>query len=731
MNLLRIAVPVPVDREFDYLAPADAGDAGDAVGRCVRVRFGPRMLVGVVVAVPSQSAAPEGSLLPIEGYADELPAVSADVLALARFAADYYQYPIGLVLAHAVPPRGRRDGTARGEAPAAYRVTSTGRAGMTMLPKRALRQRELAEKFATDGTALRSELQAGSPLLRSLLSRWIKAGWLEAVPDTVGRAGGTLVLPRLTPEQSAASSAIIALAGTFQPVLLHGITASGKTEVYLAAASAAIQRGEQVLLLVPEINLTPQLATRMQRALPHARIVQLHSNLSDAQRLAAWRAAADGRAQLVLGTRLSVFASLPRLGLIIVDEEHDTSYKQQDGLRYIARDLAVYRARLLGIPVVLGSATPALETLWHSRAGRYRHLALRDRAIAAHPPVVFLVPQRDRQTQAGISAALRTAIAARLARAEQTLLFINRRGYAPSLLCAECGWAAKCHRCSARLVVHLHERRLRCHHCGHEEPIPAACPQCGSQDLLPLGFGTQRLEEALREQFPAARVARIDADSTRRKGSWAALLQSVLAGDIDVLVGTQMLAKGHDFPRLTLVGVLGADNALYSADFRATERLFAQLTQVAGRAGRAEWPGEVIVQTDFPSHPVYSALLAHDYDAHATALLAERRQLDLPPFTRLALLRAESPRRAALDRFLAAAHDEGLRSAPQFAGVRLYPPVAARMARRAGFERTHMLVQCAASRPLQGFLAQWRAWLTANAPRTLRWGIDVDPQDLD
>lgn len=729
MKLLRVALPVPVYREFDYLAPA-AG--AESLGRCVRVKLGPRRLLGVVVATPEESAVPRETLLSIEGYADDLPQVPPDVLALARFAADYYQYPLGLTLQHAVPPRGRQSAPIRAEQPAAYRLTEAGTAGIRSLPARARRQLELAAALQGRQSVPRAELLAGAPYCRTLLGQWRASGWIEAVPAIPDpKRDGTVMLPDLNTGQTAAVQAIVATAGSFQPFLLHGVTASGKTEVYLSAAAAAIANGQQVLMLVPEINLTPQLADRIRRALPFARIVELHSNLADAQRLVAWREAAEGTAQFVLGTRLAVFAPLPRLGLIVVDEEHDMSYKQQDGLRYVARDLAVYRARLRNAPVVLGSATPALETLWQTRGGRYRLLSLRDRAIAGTPPSVRLAPQRDKQTVGGIAAALRAAIEARLARGEQSLLFINRRGYAPSLLCVACAWAAHCHRCSARLVVHLEEKCLRCHHCGYEEPIARACPTCGNQDLLPLGFGTQRLEAVLRELFPTARIARIDADSTRQKGSWTALLGAILGRELDILVGTQMMVKGHDFPGLTLVGVLGADNALYSADFRATERLFAQLTQVAGRAGRADLPGEVIIQTDFPEHPLYQSLLRHDYHAHAEAVLAERRQLELPPYTRLALLRAEAAQRTAIEHFLAAAHVQGREFAAGFAGVQIFPPVAARMARRAGFERAHILVQSATMKPLQGFLGAWRAWLTDHAPRNVRWSIDVDPQELD
>ena len=728
VSLLRVALPVPLHREFDYLA-SGAGSA--AVGRCVRVKLGPRRLVGVVVDVPAASGVPADTLIAIEGWADDLPTVPPDVLELARFAASYYQHPLGMTLQHAVPPRGRKGVPLSVAPPAAYRLTEAGRAGVAALSPRARRQRALADALATDAVP-RAVLLDGVKANAALLRRWETLGWIEPAPAAVDFAqDSALVLPPLNAEQKAASQAIMEALGRFQPFLLQGVTGSGKTEVYLSAAAAAIAAGRQVLLLVPEINLTPQLAARVARALPRARIVQLHSHLGGGERLAAWRSAAAGDAQLVLGTRLSIFAPLPRLGLVIVDEEHDTSYKQQDGLRYNARDLAVYRARLAGVPVLLGSATPSLETLWQAEAGRYGALHLRQRAVGGALPPVRLARQRDPAALDGLSTELCAAIAARLARGEQTLLFVNRRGYAPSLLCAECGWMAQCERCSARLVVHLEERRLRCHHCGHEEPIVAACPECGNQDLLPMGFGTQRLESVLRAQFPAARIARIDADSTRRKGAWSGLLDDILAQRLDILVGTQMMVKGHDFPHLTLVGVLGADNALYSADFRATERLFAQLMQVSGRAGRAELPGEVIVQTDFPTHPLYLSLQRHDYDAHASALLAERQQLDLPPWSRLALLRAEAGERALIDRFLAAAHEAAATLAASMTDVRVNPPVPARLARRAGFERSQLLVQGSASKPLQAFLTPWREWLSANGPRNVRWSLDVDPQEID
>ena len=465
------------------------------------------------------------------------------------------------------------------------------------------------------------------------------------------------VLPVFNADQRAAADAVAGAHGTFAPFVLYGVTGSGKTDVYLDAAGKAIANGGQVLLLVPEINLTPQLEQRVRAALPGARIATLHSALADGPRRDHWLSAAAGEAELVLGTRLAVFTPLPRLALVIVDEEHDASYKQQDGVRYHARDVAVWRAHRRNVPIVLGSATPSLESWRHAQEGRYRRLDLPHRADPrASMPLVRLAGNRPARELEGIGEEMRAAVAARLSRGEQSLVFVNRRGYAPSLLCSACRWEADCPRCSARLVVHRGPEALRCHHCGHGESIPRACPQCGNVDLLPLGFGTQRLERVLAQAFPGARIARVDRDSTRARGAFASMRAQVAANELDILVGTQMLAKGHDFPRLTLVGVLGADNALYSADFRATERLAALLMQVAGRAGRAGLPGEVLVQTDFPEHPVYTALAAHDFERFAAALLSERRIAQLPPYTHVALLAVEAHQRGDVDDFLRGAH---------------------------------------------------------------------------
>ena len=548
---------------------------------------------------------------------------------------------------------------------------------------------------------------------------------IAAAESSATRGSG----PILNADQCAAVSAALPEPPAFVPTLLQGVTGSGKTEVYLAAAARVIAAGRQVLLLVPEINLTPQLVDRIVAALPGIRPVVLHSRLAAGERQTQWIAAANGDADLVVGTRLAVFTPLPRLGLIIVDEEQDTSFKQQEGVRYHARDVAIYRARLRSVPIVLGSATPSLESYAQATQGRYRWLKLPRRAVeGATMPAVRLVPNHTAGSVDGIGPALQAAIAERLARNEQSLLFINRRGFAMSLLCAACGWKAMCPRCAARLVVHRDTGNLCCHHCGHTAKIPAACAECGNQDLLPLGSGTQRLERAVAELYPAARVVRVDRDSTRRKASFAAMRNAIAEGEVDIMIGTQMLAKGHDFPQLTLVGVLGADNALYSAEFRATERLFALLEQVAGRAGRGALAGEVLVQTDFADHPVFTSLVAHDYDRFAATVLAERRTLGLPPFAHLALLGAEAKRKEALDGFLALAAIKGRALAAAEAGAcEVFPPVPAALPRRAGLERAQVLAQSANRRALQKFLPRWREELERIEARGVRWNLDVDP----
>ncbi|PKO42548.1 MAG: primosomal protein N' [Betaproteobacteria bacterium HGW-Betaproteobacteria-4] len=544
-----------------------------------------------------------------------------------------------------------------------------------------------------------------------------------------GRKAEPIQPPALTDEQTTALAAIDPAAG-FSAHLLHGVTGSGKTEVYLRLVDKALSAGRQALLLVPEINLTPQLEGRVRARFPDAEVVSLHSELAEAARERNWRAAFAGEASIVLGTRLSIFTPLPRLGLIVIDEEHDPSFKQQDGMRYSARDVGVFRAHQLGIPILLGSATPSLESWANAQSRRYGLLTLNQRANpAAKLPAVHVINTKKMVLKEGVSEPLIAAIKERLLRGEQSLVFLNRRGYAPVLACPACGWISRCTRCAANMVLHLADRRLRCHHCGCEHRVPKACPTCGNQDIHPFGRGTQRLEAWLQEQFPEARVLRVDRDSVKSRKQWEAMLELIHGGQADILVGTQMLAKGHDFPKLTLVGALGADAALYAADWRAPERLFAQLMQVAGRAGRAELKGEVLIQTEYPDHPLFAALVEHDYPGFAAQQLKEREQAGFPPYAFQAVLRAEAPEMADSIAFLNAAATLPLIG--EHENVMIYDPVPMKLARLANLERGQLLAESASRPALQNFLPRWREAIEGiKAPSKLRWHIEVDPLEF-
>jgi primosomal protein N' (replication factor Y) len=714
MPIARVALPVAAPTTFDYWMPQGLSIER---GTVVRVQLGTRRLAGVVVSIAGESEIDRAKLAPVIDViaGDRVP---ADVLDLCAFVSAYYQEATGLAHALALPPLAAQGASRalRG----AFEVTEAGRRALESLPSRAATACALRDRLLRDTTLDPGELTARE---RTILREWRRLAYVAPTAARPARPSFPL-----NAAQSEAASAIAGSLGGYAAFMLNGVTGSGKTEVYLAAADPAFAGGGQVLMLVPEINLTPQLVDRVRSARPGLRVALMHSALAAGERRDAWRAAASGEAQLVLGTRLAVFAPLPSLALVVVDEEHDASYKQQDNVRYHARDAAVWRAHRRRVPVVLGSATPSLETWLAAREGRYRRLDLPRRADArAQLPAVRLAPHRAAAAHDGIGDALRPAIGARLDRGEQSLVFVNRRGFAPSLVCAACKWESQCPRCSARLTVHRLPPSLRCHHCGLDARLPRACPSCGNVDLVPLGLGTQRLERALADAFPRARIARVDRDSTRARHAFRDVRDRIEANAIDILVGTQMLAKGHDFPRLTLVGILGGDNALYSADFRATERLAALLVQVAGRAGRAGAPGEVIVQTDFPEHPVYTALRSHDYAQFADALLVERDAAGLPPVTHAALLSAEAHRRADVDEFMAAAHAIATELRSEHAEVDVFSPVAALLARRAGYERSQLVVQSARRPALQRFLPAWRERIEALPGRRARWSIDVDP----
>ncbi|THF62020.1 primosomal protein N' [Pseudothauera rhizosphaerae] len=723
MRIVRVALPVPMPQLFDYTSQ-DVSE--EDIGRCVRVPFGKGEKSGLIVALPTAADVDAERLKPVRHIQREVSALPADWLELVGFTARYYHAPLGEVVALALPPGLRRaDAVADREHDPLLAPGAEGRAALAggARPSRAL---GLLRQLAGEGGGLRrSAIRAleGGAAVGDLLRR----GWLVEVRGDASRPGG--VLPPLTNEQAAALDAFAAVPAGFVPWLLQGVTGSGKTEVYLRLAQRELAAGRQVLMLVPEIALTPQLEARVAARFPSAEVVSLHSALAEGARSRGFVRALEGHANIVLGTRLAVFAPLPRLGLILVDEEHDASYKQQEGVRYSARDLAVWRARQRGVPVVLGSATPSLESWQHARNGRYRHLVLARRAVATTLPAVRCVDTRRLKLDEGLSPALQAAIAERVARGEQSLVFLNRRGYAPVLSCPACGWVSTCPHCSANLVVHLADRRLRCHHCGCDGPIPHACPSCGNQDIQPFGRGTQRIEARLAELFPDARVLRVDRDSARTRPQWEALLAAIDAGEADILVGTQMMAKGHDFPKLTLVGVVGADASLHAADFRAPERLFQQLMQVGGRAGRAQLPGQVLIQTEYPEHPLYQCLARHDFDAFAALALEERRRAGFPPHTHQAMLRADAPALDDAVAFLRQAARLAVERAP--AGLQVYDPVPMRLTRLARRERAQLLVEAGERNLLQAFLGEWVAALRAQrTARDLRWNLDVDPLDV-
>jgi primosomal protein N' (replication factor Y) len=638
--------------------------ASVASGDRVTVPLGRRNQTGVVIEEGASELAFDRLKAVIDVRSDA-PRLSAQWLELMRFLSTYYQRPLGETVISALPPRLR---------------------SLKPLPRKSLN---------------------GEPVAASA----------RFTPTHA-----------LTADQAGAVERIAARLGTFATVLLHGITGSGKTEVYLHLISRVLDHGQQALVLVPEISLTPQLEARFREAFPEARLAMMHSGLEDVARTTAWLEAARGDAQIVLGTRLAVLAPLPRLGLIVVDEEHDSSFKQQEGLRYSARDAAVYRAKLSSCPIVLGTATPSLETWYNFRQGRYERIELTHRASpGARLPTVRTVDTRTHPAEQGFCAPLLEAIGQRLARREQSLVFINRRGYAPVLTCESCGWYAGCERCTGRLVLHAADRRLHCHHCGAQQPIPRGCPTCGNVDLKPMGRGTQRVEETLAARFPAARIVRIDRDTARRRAELSRTLSEIRKGEGDILVGTQILAKGHDFPHLTFVGVLNADTALLSTDYRAAERLYSVLSQVAGRAGRREQPGEVLVQTRYPDHPLFASLASHDFSGFAESQLSERRSAGFPPYVFEAVLRAEAPELARAMAFL---HDaRALEEAPE--SVRVFDPVPHVMTRRSGFERAQLVMQSSSRSALQGFLAALGAKLYEVAPRGVRWHLDVDPIEFD
>jgi primosomal protein N' (replication factor Y) (superfamily II helicase) len=722
----------PLPAPLDYLPPA--GHVGAiAAGSRVQVPFGRQQLIGMVVGHAATSSLAADKLKPITSLLDTEPLLDAGLIELLDRAADYYHHPLAELIDAALPRR-LREGAPVEALEEYLQLTAAGVAAVAAgEPRRAQRQRAvLTALHAAGGDLPVTELAAQGAGWRAAATQLARHGWLQshwrtlapvANPETA--AGSVPLAPPPSPAQALAIEAIDAAHGRFDCFVLQGLPGSGKTEVYLRCAAAALARGGAVLVLVPEIGLTPQLVGRFRDRLA-VPIAVLHSGLSDAERLTAWREARSGRARIVIGTRSAVFAPVQNMQLLIVDEEHDSSFKQQEGgCPYSARDLAVWRAQQQNAPVVLGSATPSLETLHNADLEKYRLLQLPRREDQAPPPTLALIDLRTQAMRAGLSGAVLQGIERHLGTDGQVLVYLNRRGYAPTFLCTSCGWIAPCGQCDARLTVHQNAGQLRCHYCGHEQALPACCPRCGFA-VKPVGQGTERVAETLRELFPQHPLVRLDRDVARSGADVDAVFQAVLSGAARILVGTQMLTKGHHFPGVTLVVVLNADQGLFSTDFRAAERLAQTIVQVAGRAGRAARPGEVLIQTDYPDHPLLQQLLAGGYAAFAASALAEREAASWPPFSKLALLRASSRApHAALD-FLQAARTAA--GAPD--AVRILGPVAATMARRAGRYHAQLLLESTGRGALHRLLDQWRPLLgELPGARNVRFGLDVDPLD--
>lgn len=735
-TLLRLALPSPLRRLFDYRPPTAVPLGALRPGARLRVPFGNRQVIGILVEQRIGTDIPDDKLkTALELLDPERPAIPATLFRLCQWTARYYQHSLGDTFSCALPVLLRQGEPAQARQERYWSLTEGAQPDDARL-RRAPRQQAVLNILAQHphgvAQSLLSSLQINRDSLQLLQAKGLVRADTRPLP-VPPKPSHWLAQPELplNEQQAVAVDSVRSTQG-FRAFLLAGVTGSGKTEVYLHLIRHTLEAGKQALLLIPEINLGPQTLERFSRRF-NARIALLHSALNDRERLDAWLAARDGDADIVIGTRSALFTPLKNPGLIIVDEEHDASYKQQDGLRYHARDLAVVRARQEDIPVVLGSATPSLESLHNAHAGRYWPLRLEQRAGNAQPPQFLRLDIKSRPLDCGMSMPLQQAISATLAAGQQVLIFLNRRGFAPTLLCHDCGWLSLCPRCDARMTVHQRSRELRCHHCAHHQRHPANCPACRSVDLRPLGAGTERAEERLQQLFRDYPVLRIDRDSTTRKEAMAQLLETIHSGQPCILVGTQMLAKGHHFPQVTLVAILDADSGLFSSDFRATERMAQLIVQVAGRAGRAQQPGRVMIQSHLADHPMLIQLTEQGYSAFAEQALNERRQAGLPPFTHLALLRAEAHQPQQTDDFLEQACQaaEHWLQASHGADVELLGPVPAPMERRAGRYRAQLLLQSAERSALHQLLTAWLPLLESlPAARRVRWSIDIDPIDL-
>ncbi len=731
-RILNIAVPCPLHRTFDYrLADCDL-DRLIQPGMRVRVPFGRQKLIGFVIKEVKTSEVPDNKLKTITAVLDDNSLLPDSILDLLFWAARYYAHPLGDVLQTAIPVYLRNNDDSQ---PVLTHVWRT-RAAINKIEqiidslKRAPKQQQVYRLLSEtqqglDADALNTLTENWRAPLKNLIEKDLID--TELKPTLLTTTTGTTPGHPLTTEQENVVNAILPTLNQHDVHVLNGVTGSGKTEVYFSLCEAALAEQKQILVLVPEIGLTPQLTQRFLQRLD-ATIVVLHSAMNDKQRYAAWHAAANNQAQIVIGTRSSIFTPLPELGLIIIDEEHDGSYKQQDGFRYNARDLAILRAKNNAIPIILGSATPSLESLNNINEQRYQAHFLRQRANKKQLPKIELINLCNQKLYEGIADTLLTKIRQHLNNQGQVLLFINRRGFAPLLMCHDCGWTTSCLRCDAHMTYHKRRNQLHCHHCGSQRPAPDKCEPCSGTNIFAIGAGTERVEHFLQDHFPNNKINRIDRDTTRNKGSLETKLKQAQSGESSILVGTQMLAKGHDFPNLTLVAILDTDQALFSADFRASEHLAQLITQVSGRAGRAEKTGEVAIQTHHPEHPLLQTLLHKGYPAFADAALQERQSAGLPPARHLVLLRCESVEIQPAQTFLEQAAECARHAKVE--QVELFGPLPAPMERRAGRYRYQLMLQASQRKELHRLVNWWVPQLQQlPAARKVRWSIDVDPYD--
>lgn len=744
-RIAKIAVPCPLYKMFDYRLPVSIGDQTIQPGVRVRVPFGRQKLIGIIIEESQSTDVPANKLKSVIAVLDDHNLLGADILKLLTWASQYYVHPPGDALQTALPVYLRNNDDTTPSLTEYWYVDDSDPLFLDGRSLRALTDEELQLKLKRAP----KQLQVYQLLRNAETSHGLDADALNKLTDNWRTAIKALLEKglircdekpavltpndtdppsiELTQEQIETVRSIESHEHQHAVHLVNGVTGSGKTEVYLALCETLLAAGKQILILVPEIGLTPQLTQRFQDRL-NSNIVVLHSAMNDKQRYAAWHAAANNQAQLVIGTRSAIFTPLPQLGLIIVDEEHDGSYKQQDGFRYNARDLAILRAKNNNIPIILGSATPSLESLNNINEHRYEAHYLKQRANKKPLPAISLVNLCNQKLHEGMAETLLSKIKQHLDQQGQVLLFINRRGFAPLLMCHDCGWTTNCQRCDAHMTYHKRRNQLHCHHCGSQRPAPESCDECGSSNILAIGAGTERIEHYLQETFPDTQVSRIDRDTTRNKGSLQEKLAKAHSGESGILVGTQMLAKGHDFPNITLVCVLDTDQALFSADFRAAEHLAQLITQVSGRAGRAEKPGEVLIQTHHPDHPLLQTLLHKGYQSFADAALKERQAAGLPPAKPLALLRCESVEAHAAQTFLE--HAVELSRQVETQNLELFGPLPAPMERRAGRYRYQIMLQSGKRNLLRQFLSWWAPQLQQlPSARKVRWSIDVDPYD--